>query len=63
VADDDLLPGANAAQKVREEIAGVARVVLGKEAWRGVGTWRGLASPAEKPLQHAGIVTANPIRE
>jgi hypothetical protein len=48
---------------VREEIAGVARVVFGKVAWPGVATWRGRATPPEKSFQHALIVSANRIRK
>lgn len=53
VCDHDLLPEPNASQKVREAVAGVRGVVLGQWlAWRGVATWRGVASPPEKRLQH-----------
>jgi hypothetical protein len=63
MGNHDLLALPNASEQVREEVARVAGVVLGEVAWRGVATWRGLASPPKKSLQHGTIVNANPIRE
>jgi hypothetical protein len=53
MGDDDLLAFAYSTQEMGEEVPGVTGVVFSEAAWRGVATWRGLASPPEKSLQHA----------
>jgi hypothetical protein len=63
VGNDDLLTLAHTPQQMGEQVAGVAGVVFGEVAWRGVATWRGLATPPAKSLQHAAIVNASPRQE
>jgi hypothetical protein len=58
VGDHDLFTLAHSTEQMREQIARVSRVVLGEVAWAGVATWRGVASPPEKSLQHGTIVRA-----
>jgi len=59
MAEDDLLSGAHPPEQVAEEVSGVSGVELGEVAWAGVAAWRGLATLAEKPVQHGEILPPN----
>ena len=60
VGHDDLFSQPDAPKEMREEVTSVPGVVLGKLAWRGVARWRGLATPPEESLQHAGDCERQP---
>jgi len=63
MCDDDLLTLTYSVQEVREEVTSVPCVVFGEVAWLGVATWRGVATSAANPLQHAAMVPSKPLRK